>query len=94
MSLLDEKRVEINAIDAQLVKLIEQRMHAVEGVIQYKMENNLPIFDAQREAANILRTTEMLEDEGLKEYFRDWYTYTMQVSKNYQQAILNKKEGK
>ena len=89
MSLLDEARVEINDVDSQLVKLFERRMKAVEGVIKYKMENNLPIFDAAREAANIARTTGMIENEELKSYFEDWYTYTMKVSKNYQQAILD-----
>lgn len=94
MSLLDEARVEINDVDSQLVKLFERRMKAVEGVIKYKMENNLPIFDAAREAANIARTTGMIENEELKSYFEDWYTYTMKVSKDYQQAILdaNKEE--
>ena len=49
MTLLDEKRLEINDIDTQLVQLFEQRMHAVESIIQYKLENQLPILDTGRE---------------------------------------------
>ena len=54
MTLLDEKRLEINDIDTQLVQLFEQRMHAVESIIQYKLEHQLPILDTGREAENIL----------------------------------------
>ena len=42
MTLLDEKRLEINDIDTQLVQLFEQRMHAVESIIQYKLDHQLP----------------------------------------------------
>ena len=48
MTLLDEKRLEINDIDTQLVQLFEQRMHAVESIIQYKLEHQLPILDTGR----------------------------------------------
>ena len=81
MTLLDEKRLEINDIDTQLVQLFEQRMHAVESIIQYKLENQLPILDTGREEQNILRTKALLQDACLSDYFESWYRYTMQVSK-------------
>ena len=65
MTLLDEKRLEINDIDTQLVQLFEQRMHAVESIIQYKLANQLPILDIGREEQNILRTKVLLQDACL-----------------------------
>ena len=86
MTLLDEKRLEINDIDTQLVQLFEQRMHAVESIIQYKLENQLPILDTGREA--------LLQDSCLSDYFESWYRYTMQVSKDYQKEIKEKHNQK
>ncbi|MBF1109776.1 MAG: chorismate mutase [Solobacterium sp.] len=94
MTLLDEKRLEINDIDAQLVHLFEQRMHAVESIIQYKLDHQLPILDTGREAQNILRTKALLQDACLSDHFESWYRYTMQVSKEYQKEIKEKHNQK
>ena len=94
MTLLDEKPLEINDIDTQLVHLFEQRMHAVESIIQYKLEHQLPILDTGREAQNILRTKALLHDSCLSDYFESWYRYTMQVSKEYQKEIKEKHHQK
>ena len=94
MTLLDEKRLEINDIDTQLVHLFEQRMHAVESIIQYKLDHQLPILDTGREAQNILRTKTLLQDACLSDHFESWYRYTMQVSKEYQKEIKEKHNQK
>ena len=94
MTLLDEKRLEINDIDAQLVHLFEKRMHAVESIIQYKLEHQLPILDTGREVQNILRTKALLQDACLSDYFESWYRYTMQVAKEYQKEIKEKHNQK
>ena len=94
MTLLDEKRLEINDIDSQLVHLFEQRMHAVESIIQYKLDHQLPILDTGREAQNILRTKALLQDACLSDYFESWYRYTMQVSREYQKEIKEKHNQK
>lgn len=94
MTLLDEKRLEISDIDSQLVHLFEQRMHAVESIIQYKLDHQLPILDTGREAQNILRTKALLQDACLSDYFESWYRYTMQVSKEYQKEIKEKHNQK
>ena len=49
MNKLDEARQKINKIDAEMAKLFENRMIAVEDVIKYKVEHGLPIFDSARE---------------------------------------------
>ena len=39
MSLIDEARVKINAIDKEMVKLFEERMKAVLDVLKYKKQH-------------------------------------------------------
>ena len=41
MSLLDDARKRINAIDEEMAKLFEQRMQAVEDVIRYKQAHHV-----------------------------------------------------
>ena len=93
MNTLEKKREEINTIDAQLVPLFEKRIHTVEDIINYKLENNIPILDTGREAENSARTTKLIQDPQLIQYFENWYRYTMQVSKDYQQQIKNAENG-
>ncbi len=88
MTLLEESRIKIDQIDEQITKLFEERMHAVEGVIEYKKQNNMPIFDASRESAIIQKNLNRLNDAKLEKYFVDFYQHMMDVSKNYQKAIL------
>ena len=92
MTLLEESRIKIDQIDEQITKLFEERMHAVEGVIKYKMQNNMPIFDASRESAIIQKNVKRLNDAKLESYFVDFYQHMMDVSKNYQKDILENKE--
>ena len=51
MSILDEAREKINAIDEQMAQLFEQRMQTVEDVIRYKREHQMPVLDSAREQA-------------------------------------------
>ena len=48
---LDIIRQEIDQIDDQIVRLLEERMHLVEGVVAYKKSTGKPILDTKREEA-------------------------------------------
>lgn len=52
---LDIIRQEIDQIDDQIVKLLEERMHLVEGVVAYKKASGKPILDTKREAVILKR---------------------------------------
>lgn len=88
MNKLEEGRTIINKVDSQLVELFEERMHAVEKILEYKKENNMQIFDSSREKENIERTSAKLNDKELTKYFVDFYQHMMDVSKNYQKDLL------
>ena len=89
MNKLEKARLEINQADAQIAQYFEQRMHAAEDVVAYKMENGLPVFDAAREKEVIERNLAKIQDEKLKPYFEDMLTQLMRISKEYQNAIIN-----
>lgn len=93
MNLLEKSRLEINEIDRELVKLFEQRMHVVQNVAKYKLENDLPIFDANREIQIIEMNRAYLEDQELIPFFEDWYRHTMEVSKAYQKRKIEEKKN-
>ena len=44
---LDTIRQKIDKIDDQIVQLLEERMHLVEGVVAYKKASGKPILDTR-----------------------------------------------
>lgn len=94
MNKLEESRKKIDETDRQLAALFEERFHAVEDVLEYKWENNLPVLDSSREKAVIEKNTAYVEDEALKPYFQEWMQSTMDISREYQKDLLKQKERK
>lgn len=89
MNQLDKAREKINAIDVQMRELFEQRMQAVEEVAEYKLKNNMKIFDPDREAEVIEKNSIKMQNEKLKPYYREYIQAVMDISKSYQESIVN-----
>lgn len=89
MNQLDKAREKINAIDVQMRELFEQRMKAVEEVAEYKLKNNMKIFDPNREAEVIEKNSIKMQNEKLKPYYREYIQAVMDISKSYQESIVN-----
>ncbi|HEX4017126.1 MAG TPA: chorismate mutase [Frankiaceae bacterium] len=62
---LDAARVAIDAIDAELIRLLARRAEHVIQVTQYKEQHGLAVTDPDREKRMLVRTTELAEAEGL-----------------------------
>ena len=88
MNKLEKARLAINEADAQIAHLFEKRMHAVEDVVAYKMENGLPVFDGAREKEVIEKNLAKISDEKLKPYYEDMLIQLMRISKEYQKTIM------
>lgn len=83
---LTECRNIINEIDDEMKQLFLKRMEVVSKVALYKKENNMPIFDSQREASMKERLS---QDTGeLKEYYLSFLESMLVESKKYQEALL------
>jgi 3-dehydroquinate synthase len=86
---LEEARKEINRIDEEMAKLFEGRMECAEVIAEYKKENNLPIFDKKREEELVERNSGYIENQGLREYYKDFLLDVMSISKKYQKEIIH-----
>ena len=89
MNKLENARLIINKIDDDIRKLFEERMECVKDVIEYKIENNLPIFDKKREIEIITKNSSLINEE-FKEYYIDFYKNLIKISKDFQKDILDK----
>lgn len=90
MNRLELARIEINRVDKEIAKLFEERMKAVEEVINFKIENNLDILDSSRENEVIERNKKLIEEKKYEKYYVDLITNMMRISKNYQKEIADK----
>lgn len=92
MNLLEEARLEINEIDAEMARLFERRMNAVAKVATHKKKTGMPIFDPVREKQVIDSNVARLKDESLRPYYADFLKNAMRVSRAYQQKTLESGE--
>ncbi len=88
MNKLEKARTEIEAVDKELVKLFEKRFLAVRDVLEYKKENNLPVFDEKREEYLLEKNTGYLKNNNLKKYYEEFLKAMFKVSKDYQKDLL------
>ncbi len=88
---LTEDRNQIDAIDQEIAALFEKRFGVVRDIIDYKIENRLPILDSGREQEIIARNCERIGDDDIRYYFRKMYTNMLELSREYQTDILNSK---
>ncbi len=84
---LEESRKKIDEIDMQLMKLFEERMKVVVDVAMYKKENNLEIFQAEREKEVVQKNVDRVRDD-LKDYAKMFLEDLMKVSREYQKEQL------
>lgn len=87
---ISEARVKIEAIDKEMARLFQERMACSKAIAEYKLANNMPIFDAAREQQLLEKNSAYMADENMKAYYKDFLMGVMGVSKNYQKDIIEK----
>jgi len=90
---IHQLRKQINEIDAQLVRLFDERMHVALQIAKYKKENALPVFDPAREKEVLSRQAAAVAEE-LAPYVRTLYHTLFELSRSYQQQYINQNTGK
>ena len=88
---LDLDRLAIDEIDARLAELFEKRFEVVRDIIDYKVENRLPILDSSREKQIIETNVSRIQDDDIRVYFRKLYADMLDLSREYQDDILREK---
>ena len=81
---LDSIRQEIDQIDDQIVKLLEERMQLVESVVAYKKASGKPILDTKREELIFERVRNRVEDKRYQETIVATFSDILKRSRDYQ----------
>lgn len=88
---LDGVRSEIDVLDSQLLKILEERMKLVDQIGQYKKENNIPILQSDRWNEILDKSINKGAKKGLSaEFVGSVFRAVHQESINHQQEIMNK----
>ena len=77
-------RQEIDQIDDQIVKLLEERMHLVEGVVAYKKASGKPILDSKREEVIFERVRSRVTNKNYQETIVATFSDVLKRSRDYQ----------
>ncbi|MFV0255491.1 MAG: aminotransferase class I/II-fold pyridoxal phosphate-dependent enzyme [Erysipelotrichaceae bacterium] len=88
MNKLDDYRKKIDVVDKKIMSLLEERLTIVDDVLNYKKNNDIAIYDNNREdriLANVIENSELSNQEDLL----DMYRYLMETSKRRQARALN-----
>ncbi|PKM63065.1 MAG: chorismate mutase [Firmicutes bacterium HGW-Firmicutes-21] len=85
---IEELRIEIDTVDAELVKLFNRRMEAVKQVAEYKKANNLPVYDSERER-QLFDKVATLAGEDTESYIRTLFSVITDISRSYQGKLIN-----
>ena len=81
---LDIIRQEIDQIDDQIVKLLEERMQLVERVVAYKKASGKPILDTKREKVIFEKVRNRVEDKRYQETIVATFSDILKRSRDYQ----------
>lgn len=77
-------RQEIDQIDDQIVKLLEERMHLVEGVVAYKKASGKPILDSKREEVIFEKVRSRVTNKSYQETIVATFSDILKRSRDYQ----------
>ena len=88
---LDEDRKSIDEIDAKMAALFEEPFKVVADVIDYKIENRIPILDSGRETEILEKNCERIQDDDIRSYYRKYFLGLLALSKEYQKQIQDEK---
>ena len=81
-------RQEIDQIDDQIVKLLEERMHLVEGVVAYKKASGKPILDSKREEVIFEKVRSRVSNKNYQETIVATFSDILKRSRDYQEQNI------
>jgi len=86
---LTQCRVELDAIDKQLVALFEQRMRVSRDVARYKHAHHLDILDVSREEAVLQSRAAQVTEDALHQPTVQLFREIMRLSREEQRHVLD-----
>ncbi|WP_274969951.1 chorismate mutase [Lachnoanaerobaculum orale] len=92
MNELENLRERIDTIDKELIALFEERMDVVNDIAEYKIKNNLPILNQNREDIVISKVKSIVKNKDYTDSAIDFIKDIMEISKKFQQKIISKQQ--
>lgn len=92
MNELENLRERIDTIDKELITLFEERMNVVNDIAEYKINNNLPILNQNREDIVISKVKAIVKNKNYTDSAIDFIKDIMEISKKFQQKIISKQQ--
>ncbi len=85
---LSELRQKLDVIDAELVRLYEERMDICEGVANYKIETGKQVLDRTREAEKLAKVRDLAHGDLNKQCVGELFEHIMSMSRKLQYRLL------
>ena len=92
MNELENLREKIDSIDKEMIALFEKRMDIVADIAAYKIKNNLPILNQNREDIVISKVKAIVKNKDYTDSAIDFIKDIMEISKKFQQKIISKQQ--
>ena len=86
---LDVTRQKIDAIDTDLVALLEERMQLVNDVVAYKKTVGKPILDTSREHAVLQKVADRVQEKAFEDTIVNTFSDIMKRSRDYQATQID-----
>lgn len=81
-------REQIDEIDSNLLSLYEKRMDVVRSIAKYKMENNIPVYDAKREDEKLDDVFASVKNKHYADGAAQLFITLMQASREMQEEMM------
>ena len=92
MNELENLRERIDTIDKELIALFEERMNVVNDIAEYKINNNLPILNQNREDIVISKVKAIVKNKDYTDSAINFIKDIMEISKKFQQKLISEKQ--
>ena len=92
MNELENLRERIDTIDKELIALFEESMNVVNDIAEYKIKNNLPSLNQNREDIVISKVKAIVKNKDYTDSAIDFIKHIMEISKKFQQKIISKQQ--
>ena len=92
MNELENLREKIDTIDKEKKSLFEKRMHIVADIAAYKIKNNLPVLNQNREDIVISKVKSTVKNKDYADSATNLIKDIMEISKKFQQKLISKQQ--
>lgn len=92
MNELENLREKIDTIDKEMIALFEKRMDIVADIAAYKIKNNLPVLNQNREDIVVSKVKSTVKNKDYADSAADLIKDIMEISKKFQQKIISKQQ--